>query len=1353
MRRTIFLIIAIFFSLAAIGQDATLNNFTGVVQYSGATTSGVVKGEYVVTMGSFVDQTNQFFANDMQPLDIAWDNAGRRWRVDTILTSNLTSATVEVTSLTPGAGGPFGVGFVSREINGLSGMPPDNSTGISQQLKSRVETHNNMVIAARLPVGSESSRTLYVRDGATGTPVIGDPNSPFPHPWAAADTAMAGDLIYIFAGEYTMGNVGSGEDYEVANNGFNSDNTFLRDSVNYYADNGAVIWNKTSFESYMLYDTVGYRINFYGDVTLKANTSTLILRVNEPDGNETAHYDIRGQKVEYGDGGSNQQVIDVRRAKYFNWDFKELETYGTRLFTYGSATDADTTENMSLFINHDYIDTRQGGSNIFVKNGGTLDSSRIAFTFGIWEGTGAGDAMGLFERAVTNCTYTIQGQFNATGYSKLLGGSRGDFHNNNILVDLVYRSNTELFNEFYKDQLQTNTAIVTDRSTLKITGSYHYTGSGSFLRFGGNSTPPGLDLIVDANVMSYNSQVMEFQSGNTRVSANIVGGMYETDAAGQPVIKISTNQQSGNPGTDNGGIFITNARFKNQNDTAVIISTVANQKVNVGGLYTFGNDLTKTPQEVTYLPMQEVGAAGGSSIDTFYLQDGEYNILVTSDGETDTLIAPLDVITGAYCYFDRRNGNDTTGVRGSINKPFRTWWAAYEAAENGDIIEGLARDTFITEGLPRFSSSDFALTVDDGEVYVYFFGGSSSKDVTFNFFPGTVISASVFDFDIDVSNFRWNGGILKYNGNPFDDFIVNVQGDGGLTEIYFEKIDSFVDPSFTLAGGSFDFKIDSLINAEKVNPQITFNIERTFQNPTGEYEYNIDIPYLDSFMYITAGIITGDMDINIGGGVADVLLETYGGSTDANLKVNFNVSSGAVTVGDWDGGLVDINVFNTGLRVPNGNLFQNYETAFYFYNIPKETTIKWKLNGLLIDHNLIAFEDYANAEVIGNNVKKVSYLNTDFDAFILTSGLSGTTKIIGNNFDISNILLNDFQLDSTYIFNNSIFWSDLDDYQYLMEVSGTFLSILNNVFLYNGTASNRSILGSTTTTEFTYGGNSSNTPLFSDLFGYDSGFTEWGPIDLEQAIKYRPVLFEASDNNNPGSFMSYKIVGVDTFSVTSQTDMLLRTLNGGDITIETTFGGEVLVNGDDAVRVTSGGVLSLSSSGSQANTSTNGNITYTASNGYTGLLGEDARLATDSLNAVGTPATTILGREPTLGLIRTVGGTELVYVDTLSFDADTNPAASVFTPNRRVDVSVNATGTDAVQFGLPTPGPALDNVEIHCFVFDDSSGDCSINSGASTLLDPTGTLTTTYTFPGSGLWIVRCRYSSVLNTWYWVMTR
>jgi hypothetical protein len=608
MKKIIFLIGLILLSFSLFAQTGTtLNNFVGVVQYSGATTSGVTIGEYVVTMGSFSDQTNLYNANDIEAGDIAWDNSGRRWRVDTVLTSNLLSADVEVTALTAGAGGPFGVGFVNREVNGLGSFPPDNSTGISQQLKSRVETHYNAVIRARLPAISESSRTLYVRDGAILTPRVGDINAPFPHPWAAADSAMAGDLIYIFSGSYTMGDIGSGADFEIANNGFNSDNSFLKDSVYIYADEGAVVRNETTFESYMMYDTVGMNISIQGNIEFSAATSTLIIFVNEPDGNEQAIYDIRGRKLQYGDGGFNQQVVDVRRAKYFNWDFKELETYGTRLFGFGSGTDADTTENMTLFINHDYIDTRNGGSNLFVKNGGTLDSSRIAFTFGIWEGTGGGDAMGLFERAVTNCTYTIEGQFNATGYSKLLGGSRGDFHNNNILVNLVYRSNTELFNEFYKDQLQTNTEIVTDRSTLKIMGSYHYTGSGQFLRFGGNSTPPGLDLIVDANVMSYNSQVMEFQSGNTRVSANIVGGIYETDAAGQPVIKISTNQQSGNPGTDNGGIFITNARFKNQNDTAVIISTVANQKVNVGGLYAFGNDLTRTPQTVNYLPLQSVG--------------------------------------------------------------------------------------------------------------------------------------------------------------------------------------------------------------------------------------------------------------------------------------------------------------------------------------------------------------------------------------------------------------------------------------------------------------------------------------------------------------------------------------------------------------------------------------------------------------------------------------------------------------------------------------------------------------------------------------------------------------------------
>lgn len=60
-----------------------------------------------------------------------------------------------------------------------------------------------------------NGRILYVsKSGDNASARIGDPDRPWPDPWAAVAAMSAGDLIYVFSGTWTIGDLASGADLE-----------------------------------------------------------------------------------------------------------------------------------------------------------------------------------------------------------------------------------------------------------------------------------------------------------------------------------------------------------------------------------------------------------------------------------------------------------------------------------------------------------------------------------------------------------------------------------------------------------------------------------------------------------------------------------------------------------------------------------------------------------------------------------------------------------------------------------------------------------------------------------------------------------------------------------------------------------------------------------------------------------------------------------------------------------------------------------------------------------------------------------------------------------------------------------
>lgn len=142
MRSALLAILVLASTLLASAQDPAQTAFVGTFTFSGFSVGG--SSDVTGTINTFNDQTGQYFANAIQVDDVIWDNLGQRWRVAAVNSSSLLEADVDLEDQQSCTCVPFGLGFVSRETTnaGLSLFVPDNSTGISQQLKSRVESHN-----------------------------------------------------------------------------------------------------------------------------------------------------------------------------------------------------------------------------------------------------------------------------------------------------------------------------------------------------------------------------------------------------------------------------------------------------------------------------------------------------------------------------------------------------------------------------------------------------------------------------------------------------------------------------------------------------------------------------------------------------------------------------------------------------------------------------------------------------------------------------------------------------------------------------------------------------------------------------------------------------------------------------------------------------------------------------------------------------------------------------------------------------------------------------------------------------------------------------------------------------------
>ncbi|PHN00769.1 hypothetical protein [Flavilitoribacter nigricans] len=182
-RLIVFLYIVSFLliSWSAFSQAVTQTGFVGKFTFQSFSAGGT--SDVTGTLDAFSDQTNQYFANNIMAGDVIWDNQGNRWEVMAVNSSNLLQADVDLRNVNSVGGTPVGVGFVSRETAnmGLSLFVPDNNIGISQQLKSRIESHNMLLIDQYVAshqdsvfTGATAADTSSVNDPTIGDVLVAD---------------------------------------------------------------------------------------------------------------------------------------------------------------------------------------------------------------------------------------------------------------------------------------------------------------------------------------------------------------------------------------------------------------------------------------------------------------------------------------------------------------------------------------------------------------------------------------------------------------------------------------------------------------------------------------------------------------------------------------------------------------------------------------------------------------------------------------------------------------------------------------------------------------------------------------------------------------------------------------------------------------------------------------------------------------------------------------------------------------------------------------------------------------------------------------------------------------------------
>ena len=193
---------------------------------------------------------------------------------------------------------------------------------------------------------------LYVAStGNDSTAEKGNPNKPWRHILTARDSAVAGDVIYIFPHEITWGPIGSGADIEVNPSNRDSTSLFLKDSIIYYSMPGVVFKciGGGGNIPLLFQESNPFVCKFLGHAKIKARTTASVSFIAI--WNDTLELTLELDEVDFGNpswpsfgtiGKCKSAIINIKRYNVDNGYF--------RIADYGAARTVDYPSYVKLTI-------------------------------------------------------------------------------------------------------------------------------------------------------------------------------------------------------------------------------------------------------------------------------------------------------------------------------------------------------------------------------------------------------------------------------------------------------------------------------------------------------------------------------------------------------------------------------------------------------------------------------------------------------------------------------------------------------------------------------------------------------------------------------------------------------------------------------------------------------------------------------------------------------------------------------------------------------------------------------------------------------------------------------------------
>ena len=443
---------------------------------------------------------------------------------------------------------------------------------------------------------------------------------------------------------------------------------------------------------------------------------------------------------------------------------------------------------------------------------------------------------------------------------------------------------------------------------------------------------------------------------------------------------------------------------------------------------------------------------GATSQDTFVTGStlsGSTLILSRNDGvELTTDLSSLPIVDLGNILFVSENGDDTTGVKGDVTKPWRNLYAAKSASTSGDTVYVFpgtwTYDNTATAGKPYDDNVETLVNLWKDGVNYYFSPnskvvfinqggavGGAGGDRMYLFKPGgdTYETCNVYgklDFETSTIGPNSSGGyslLFDYRANTLEGYSCNLEFNSGISKAnqiieigisttatsvtYLNIVADKLDVNFIQGqsgnGGAIavgaDGKFEGSLKLNTLNSWLYGFYNRTYTTFTdfSDFKFSVDIDTVNPPTSIRNINFKGESHYNIKDSTPNNSFYVCQGATAGFTKITANVYNDN---NSSTSSLFDINSTLDNTTIFNGNIF-----------IDKDSGGDKSIILSKADNNTIFFD--ANITYVGSASTSQSMFNMREGTLDLECNVLGTfdNQIINNRN--ANVVLSDCNFTST----------------------------------------------------------------------------------------------------------------------------------------------------------------------------------------------------------------------------------------------------------------------------------------------------------------------------------------------------